>query len=190
MVGHRTRFAAQTESVALLHSLSDWLVEQKLRVLPKSPLGQAISNALANWQALCRHPEDGELSIDNILSERALWAQAVGRNNWLFVGSDDGGRTATVLFSITASASDTASTPSATWRTVFGGFPPLRPTGELDCCPMSGFRRTQTQPENEPHSLKLDYQEGDNCGRRRGRLQLRRLRSSNAARSGRRVPAA
>ena len=86
-----------------LHSLSDWLVEQKLRVLPKSPLGQAISNALANWQALCRQPEDGELSIDNILSERALWAQAVGRNNWLFVGSDDGGRTATVLFSITAS---------------------------------------------------------------------------------------
>ena len=93
----------QSKSVALLHSLSDWLVEQKLRVLPKSPLGQAISNALANWQALCRHPEDGELSIDNILSERALWAQAVGRNNWLFVGSDDGGRTATVLSSITAS---------------------------------------------------------------------------------------
>ncbi len=93
----------QSKSVVLLHSLSDWLVEQKLRVLPKSPLGQAISNALANWQALCRQPEDGELSIDNILSERALWAQAVGRNNWLFVGSDDGGRTATVLFSITAS---------------------------------------------------------------------------------------
>jgi hypothetical protein len=33
--------------------LGDWLVEQKLRVLPRSPLGQAISYALANWQANC-----------------------------------------------------------------------------------------------------------------------------------------
>jgi transposase len=93
----------QRESVALLNSFGDWLVEQKLRVLPKSPGGQAISYALANWQALCRYPEDGELSIDNNLSERALRAQAVGRKNWLFVGSDNGGRTAAVLFSMTAS---------------------------------------------------------------------------------------
>jgi transposase len=89
--------------VALLNSLGDWLVEQKRRVLPKSPMGQAISYALANWQALCRYPENGELSIDNNLSERALRAQAVGRKNWLFVGSDNGGRTAAVLFSMTAS---------------------------------------------------------------------------------------
>ena len=93
----------QRESVVFLNSLGDWLVEQKLRVLPKSPLGQAISYALANWQALCRYPEDGALTIDNNLSERALRAQAVGRKNWLFVGSDNGGRTAAVLFSMTAS---------------------------------------------------------------------------------------
>jgi transposase len=49
------------------------------------------------------YPEDGDLSIDNNLSERALRAQAVGRKNWLFVGSDNGGRTAAVLFSMTAS---------------------------------------------------------------------------------------
>ena len=87
----------------LLNSLGDWLLDQKLRVLPKSPLGQAISYALANLQALCRYPEDGDLSIDNNLSERALRVQAVGRKNWLFVGSDNGGRTAAVLFSMTAS---------------------------------------------------------------------------------------
>jgi hypothetical protein len=38
----------------LLHSVGDWLL-QKLRVLPKSPLGRAISYALDNWQALCRY---------------------------------------------------------------------------------------------------------------------------------------
>ncbi len=76
----------QRESVTLLSSFGDRLLGQKLRVLPKSPLGQAISYALANWQALCRYAEDGELPIDNNLSERALRAQAVGRKNWLFVG--------------------------------------------------------------------------------------------------------
>jgi hypothetical protein len=45
---------------------------------PNGPVGQAISYALANWQALCRYPEDGDLSIDNNLSERALRAQPVG----------------------------------------------------------------------------------------------------------------
>ena len=48
------------------------------------------------------YPEDGELSIDNNLSARALRARAVGQNG-LFVGSDNGGRTAAVLFSMTAS---------------------------------------------------------------------------------------
>ena len=59
-----------------------WICLQcRLRLLPKSPLGQAISYALGNWQALCRYVEDGDLSIDNNLSERALRAQAVGRKN-------------------------------------------------------------------------------------------------------------
>jgi transposase len=75
----------QSETLPVLNALGDWLLEHKLRVLPKSPLGPAISYALANWQALCRYAGDGELTIDNNLSERALRAQAVGRKNWLFV---------------------------------------------------------------------------------------------------------
>jgi hypothetical protein len=46
---------------------------------------------------------DGELSIDNNLSERSLRAQAVGRKNYMFVGSDRGGRTAATLYSLVAS---------------------------------------------------------------------------------------
>ena|SRR6516165_3900918 len=47
--------------------------------------------------------EEGWLSIDNNAAERALRGVAVGRKNWLFAGSDAGGRTAAVLFSLTAS---------------------------------------------------------------------------------------
>jgi transposase len=43
---------------------------------------------------------DGELSIDNNVSERSVRAQAIGRKNYLFVGSDRGGRTAATLYSL------------------------------------------------------------------------------------------
>jgi len=80
-----------------------WLDEQKLVSLPKSPFGRAVTYALNNWNALTKYVENGALSIDNNRSERALRATAVGRKNWLFVGSMDGGRTAAVISSIIAS---------------------------------------------------------------------------------------
>lgn len=92
----------QTQAVPLLESFRAWLEEQQAAALPKSPMGQAIRYALSNWQALTRYPEAGFLSIDNNLSERTLRAVAIGRKNWLFAGSDHGGRTAAVLFSFTA----------------------------------------------------------------------------------------
>jgi hypothetical protein len=51
--------------------------------------------------ALCRYPEHGGLSIDNNLAERMLRAQAIGRRTWTFLGSDRGGRTASVVYSVT-----------------------------------------------------------------------------------------
>lgn len=113
----------QRESLPMLNSLGDWLQEQKRRVLPKSPFGQAASYALSNWQALCRYIEDEDLSIDNNLSERSLRAQAIGRKNWLFVGSDNGGRTAAVLFSMTASCKRLGIDPFAYLRDVLDRLP-------------------------------------------------------------------
>ena len=71
-------------------------------MLPKSPLGEAISYALNRWEALCRYTEDGILEIDNNAAERAIRPIAVGRKNWLFAGSDQGARTGAVLASIVA----------------------------------------------------------------------------------------
>jgi hypothetical protein len=77
------------------------LTEQGRLVLPKSPIGQASSYARSNWPALLRYTESGELSIDNNLAERMLHAQAIGRKNDTFLGSDCGGWTAAVLDSCT-----------------------------------------------------------------------------------------
>ena len=84
----------------LLNALGEWLDEQSRKVLPKSPVGQAISYARNQWQDLQTYTRDGELSIDNNVSERSVRAQAIGRKNYLFVGSDRGGRTAATLYSL------------------------------------------------------------------------------------------
>ena len=86
----------------LWSSFRTWLEEQRDVVLPKSPMGQAISYTISNWDALVRYTEAGFLAIDNNVAEREMKKIAIGRKNFLFVGSDKGGRTAAVLFSFTS----------------------------------------------------------------------------------------
>lgn len=89
-------------SVPLLEQFKAWLDKQRDQVLPKSPMAEAIGYALNNWTALIRYTEAGFLSIDNNVAEREMKRIAIGRKNWLFVGSANGGRTAAVLFSFTS----------------------------------------------------------------------------------------
>ena len=93
----------QEQAVPELTALGHWLAEQHTQVLPKSPMGQAITYTQNQWNALNRYATAGFLAIDNNAAERALRAIAIGRKNWLFCGSDNGGHTAAVLFSFTSS---------------------------------------------------------------------------------------
>ena len=86
----------------ILERFQVWLEEQRAQVLPKSPMAEAIGYALNNWSALIRYTEAGFLAIDNNVAEREMKRIAIGRKNWLFVGSANGGRTAAVLFSFTS----------------------------------------------------------------------------------------
>jgi transposase len=92
----------QEKSVPLLKSFHEWLLAQKPLVLPKSPIAAAINYVFNQWEALTRYTTDGDLHIDNNISERTLKLIGIGRSNWLFLGSDNGGKTAAVLFSFTA----------------------------------------------------------------------------------------
>jgi transposase len=92
----------QERSVPLLTSLGQWLQAQREQVLPKSPIAAAINYALNQWEALNRYTSDGDLHIDNNVAERTLKLIGMGRDNWLFFGSDTGGGTAAVLYSFTA----------------------------------------------------------------------------------------
>ena len=93
----------QLEARPILDKLHQYLLDIQLEVLPKSPEGRAVRYALKNWTALTRYADDGHLEIDNNRTEQSIRGIAVGRGNWLFFGSDVGGRTAAVLRSFVAS---------------------------------------------------------------------------------------
>ena len=103
-----TRRATLRQELALprLNQFKAWLQSEQLinggDVLPKSPMGEAITYALNQWDALCVYVADGDLAIDNNAGENALRRIALGRKNWLFCGSDAGGQTAAILFSFIA----------------------------------------------------------------------------------------
>ena len=92
----------QAKALPELSALRQWLEQQRALVLPKSPFGQAVQYALNHWDALLLYTQHGFLAIDNNAAERALRPIAVGRNNWLFVGSPTGGKTAAILLSFTS----------------------------------------------------------------------------------------
>src|SRR5689334_171681 len=89
-------------AVPILEKFGAWLVAERPAVLPKSPIAEAIGYALNNWTALCRYTEAGFLSIDNNAAEREMKRIAIGRKNWLTIGSPRGGKTAAVLMSFTS----------------------------------------------------------------------------------------
>ena len=84
----------------ILNDIRQWLEGALRSVPPRSPTAQAIGYALGQWEALVRYTEDGMLDIDNNAVERAMRPVVLGRNNFLFVGSERGGRAAAIAYSL------------------------------------------------------------------------------------------
>jgi transposase len=106
------------QTAAARQEFHAWLIGQRARALPKSPLGEAVGYALSNWEALMRYTEQGYLSIDNNLSERTLRQVVVGRANWQFCGSAAGGHTAAALYSVVGTCKHLGMDPFAYLRDV------------------------------------------------------------------------
>ena len=105
-------------STPILETIRAWLDAERPKVLPKSPLGEAIAYALNHWAALIRPLEAGFLEIDNGASERSMKPIALGRKNWLFAGNDEGGKTAATLMSLCTTCKDLGIDPFAYLRDV------------------------------------------------------------------------
>jgi transposase len=88
------------EAVPVLTALKDWLMENFIKEATKSPLRTAISYALPRWEKLSIYTTDSRLQIDNNLVENAMRPVVLGRKNYLFAGSNEGGKRMALFYSL------------------------------------------------------------------------------------------
>lgn len=94
----------QERSKPLWEELHAWLRLERTRVPDGSAIAKAIDYSLNRWQALSRFLLDGDVPIDNNHVENQIRPWALGRRNWLFIGSELAGERAAVVMSLLQSA--------------------------------------------------------------------------------------
>jgi transposase len=116
----------QQHSKPVADALHTWLIEQRQRLAKADATAKAIDYSLSNWRALTRFLDDGHVPIDNNAAENAVRPLAVGRKNWLFVGSQQAGERAAVVMSLIESAKLNGHDPWAYLKDVFERLPTLK----------------------------------------------------------------
>ena len=100
----RRRRVRQLRTRPVLDALKSWMSETLRQISAKSPMALALGYALSNWTALVRFAGDGRIEAENNAAERALRAVAIGRKNFLHLGSDTGGDSAAVIYTLIGTA--------------------------------------------------------------------------------------
>jgi transposase len=103
----------------IVDAFFSWCDAEAPSVLDDTPIAAGIRYARNQRVGLAKFIEDGRLPIHNNMSELALRREAVGRKNWLFVGSDDGGAVNATFTSLLASAQLCKIEPWAYLRDLF-----------------------------------------------------------------------
>jgi transposase len=88
----------------LVLALEQWLRERRIKLSGKSQTGQAIDYLLKRWTVFARFLDEGRLCMSNNAAERELRCVAVGRKNWTFAGSGEGGRRAAAPYTLIQTA--------------------------------------------------------------------------------------
>ncbi len=101
---HERKRVRNERSRPLVVALESWLREQRSKLSARNEIAKAIQYSLNRWTALTRFLDDGRLCMSNNAAERALRGIAVGRRNWTFAGSDEGGRRAAAIYTLVETA--------------------------------------------------------------------------------------
>jgi len=112
----RRRSVRQNHAAPLIDELEEWLHAQLTQIPGKSALAGAIRYGLIRLKRLRPYLDDGRLSIDNNAAERGMRSIALGRKNYLFMGSDNGGRLAAIAYTLIETAKLNGVDPQA-WLT-------------------------------------------------------------------------
>lgn len=90
----------QREAKPIFLEVGQLITTMRKDVLPKSPLGKALTYAQNQWPAMARYLEVAAAELDNNSIEHSLRSVVLGRRNWLHVGQEAGGEKAANLFSL------------------------------------------------------------------------------------------
>jgi transposase len=134
------------KSRGLVADFFAWCQVEKNVVLDESPIAAAIGYATNQQKALERFLDDGRLPMSNNISERNLRREAVGRKNWIFVGSEDGAVANTVFVSLIASCEMHGIEPWAYLRDLFHLLPDWPKNRVLELAP-AYWKQTLEQEE-------------------------------------------
>lgn len=94
----------QAKARPVFDDLEAWLPDQLRKISGKTPLAAAIRYAVNRLKRLRPWLDHGILEIDNNTAERAMRGIAIGRKNWLFAGSEGGGRSAAIAYTLIETA--------------------------------------------------------------------------------------
>ena len=89
----------------VLMEFEKWMSEQIQSLTPKSPIAEAIGYTQTLWKELLTYTIDGRLQIDNNLVENKIRPVAIGKKNYLFMGSHESGQRTAMLYSFFQSCS-------------------------------------------------------------------------------------
>ncbi len=106
----------QARAKPIFDDLEAWLHTQLPKISGKSELAKAIRYALTRMKRLRPYLDHGFLEIDNNSAERAMKPIALGRKNYLFVGSEGGGKSAAIAYTLIQTAKLNGVDPQA-WLT-------------------------------------------------------------------------
>ena len=108
------RLAVRRErSKPLIENFEAWLRAARKKLSSKGPLAKAIDYTFNHWKAFTCFLDDGRICLSNNAAERAVRGIAVGRRNWTFCGSDEGGRRAAVMYTLIETAKLNGADPKA-----------------------------------------------------------------------------
>ena len=130
------RQVRQQLSRHIVEAFFAWCEAERPRVLSESPIDKALQYSLNQRAALSAFLDSDDVPIHNNLSERELRREAVGRKNWLFVGSDEGGEVNATFVSLLASCRHHGIEPVAYLRDLFCLLPSWNQQRVLELSPL------------------------------------------------------
>ena len=121
----------QEEAQPRLQSMHDWLLVTRAGVANGGGTAKAIDYSLKRWAALSRYATAGHLPVDNNLVENTIRPIAIGKKNWLFVGSERAGERAAAIQSLLATAKLNGLDPASWLRDTLENLPTC-PNSRID----------------------------------------------------------